>query len=84
VSMEITITIKGISTPEVFEINERYRMFFFEETTMTPVGRIDAVDELTKRTRENVLKYGAYTHVIDDRSVIIPLNNILKIEIKKR
>ena len=83
-SWEITITIKGTSTPEVFEINDHdYRLLFLEGQT-TPCEWFKTVEAVTESIWKNVQEVGAYTQVIDNRSVTIPLNNILKMEITKR
>lgn len=83
-SWEITITIKGTSTPEVFEIdNHDYRLLVLEGQT-NPKEWVKTVDDVTENIWKNVQEVGAYTHVIDNRSVTIPLNNILKMEITQR
>ncbi len=80
---KITITVKEKSTPEVFVIDDHDKRLVTFMGAGEPQEWAKTVEDVEKSVWTNVHNIGAYTQVIDDRSVTIPLDNILKIEITK-
>ena len=80
---KITITVKEQATPEVFVIKDNEYILRLNKDLSPPPAWPKTVEEVADIIWKELKEIGAYKQVIDDRSIIIPLYNIRKIEITK-
>ena len=80
---KIIVTVRGVSTPEIFDIDDHDKRLVTFFGAGEPQEWATTVEDVEKQIWKEVRKIGAYTQVVESIGITIPLDKIMKIEISK-